>query len=56
MTGMDDWRKDNVPRPQARLPLDAEDWSWREDRAPGERASDRDDRAVARPPGSPDRD
>src|SRR3954467_9589301 len=33
---MNDWRKDNFPRPQARLPLDAEDWSWREDSgAPG---------------------
>ena len=47
MTVVDDWRKDNVPRPQARLPLDAEDWSWREDRAPGGRVSDRDDRAVS---------
>ncbi len=43
---MTDWRKDNFPRPQARLPLDAEDWSWREDRAPGGRVSDRDDQSV----------
>jgi N-acetylmuramoyl-L-alanine amidase len=28
---MTDWRKDNFPPPQARLPLDAEEWSWRED-------------------------
>src|SRR5918993_2927738 len=29
---MTDWRKDNFPPPQARLPLDAKEWSWREDR------------------------
>src|SRR5215213_11941251 len=43
---MSDWRKDNFPRPQARLPLDAEDWSWREDTASSRPSSDLDDRAV----------
>jgi hypothetical protein len=43
---MTDWRKDSFPPPQARLPLDAEEWSWREDRASGERASDRDSQPV----------
>src|SRR5829696_6806688 len=31
---MNDWRKDNFPKPQAHLPFDAEDWSWRVDRGP----------------------
>src|SRR5215208_5641980 len=43
---MDNWRRDNFPRPQARLPLDAEDWSWREERTSSGRVSDRDDRSV----------
>jgi N-acetylmuramoyl-L-alanine amidase len=37
---MTDWRKDNFPPPQARLPLDAEAWSWREDPPSGGRAMD----------------
>src|SRR5687767_8761075 len=37
---MTDWRKDNFPPPQARLPLDAEEWSWREEPASGGRALD----------------
>jgi N-acetylmuramoyl-L-alanine amidase len=43
---MNDWRKDNFPRPQARLPLDADDWSWREDGSSSERESDLDNRAA----------
>jgi N-acetylmuramoyl-L-alanine amidase len=43
---MSDWRKDNFPRPQARLPLDAEDWSWREDRTSSQRETDLDNRTV----------
>lgn len=43
---MNDWRKDNFPRPQARLPLDADDWSWREDSSSSERESDLDNRAA----------
>ena len=43
---MNDWRKDNFPRPQARLPLDADDWSWREDSSSSKRESDLDNRAV----------
>jgi N-acetylmuramoyl-L-alanine amidase len=43
---MTDWRKDSFPPPQARLPLDAEEWSWREDRASGERASDRESQSL----------
>ena len=39
---MNDWRKDNFPRPQARLPLDAEDRSWREDRGAKDQSLDRD--------------
>jgi N-acetylmuramoyl-L-alanine amidase len=49
---MDDWRKDNFPRPQARLPLDAEDWSWREDSAATGRVADRDSRPVRARPGA----
>lgn len=41
MTGMNDWRKDNFPRPQARLPLDAEEW-WREDLSSRASGLDRD--------------
>ena len=41
---MNDWRKDNFPRPEARLPLDAADWSWREDRTSRTRESDADNR------------
>jgi N-acetylmuramoyl-L-alanine amidase len=43
---MSDWRKDNFPRPQARLPLDAEDWSWREDHATTTRGSNPDNQSV----------
>jgi N-acetylmuramoyl-L-alanine amidase len=43
---MNDWRKDNFPRPQARLPLDAEDWSWREDRGSNGPGPDRDPQPV----------
>jgi N-acetylmuramoyl-L-alanine amidase len=43
---MNDWRKDNFPRPQARLPLDAEDWSWREDRGSTGLDPDRDSLPV----------
>lgn len=46
LTGMSDWRKDNFPRPQARLPLDAEDWSWREDATSSQRESEIDHRAT----------
>jgi N-acetylmuramoyl-L-alanine amidase len=41
---MNDWRKDNFPRPQARLPLDAEDWSWREDQRSSQRELNLDNR------------
>jgi N-acetylmuramoyl-L-alanine amidase len=41
---MNDWRKDNFPRPQARLPLDAEDWSWREDQPSSQRELNLDNR------------
>jgi N-acetylmuramoyl-L-alanine amidase len=37
---MTDWRKDNFPPPQARLPLDAEEWAWREDPTSAGRALD----------------
>jgi N-acetylmuramoyl-L-alanine amidase len=43
---MSDWRKEHFPRPQARLPLDAEEWSWREERTPGGSASERDSESV----------
>src|SRR5215212_10874129 len=43
---MSDWQKDKFPRPQARLPLDAEDWSWRENRATTTRESDPDYQSV----------
>ncbi len=43
---MNDWRKDNFPRPLARLPLDADDWSWREASSSSEREPDLDNRAV----------
>jgi N-acetylmuramoyl-L-alanine amidase len=46
---MSDWRKDNFPRPQARLPLDAEDWSWREDHATMTRGSNPDNQSVPGP-------
>jgi N-acetylmuramoyl-L-alanine amidase len=49
---MNDWRKDNFPRPQARLPLDAEDWSWREDSGGTGRVSDRDPGPVPVRPGA----
>ena len=48
---MNEWRKDNFPRPQARLPLDAEDWAWREDRDTTEQVADRDRRPVRARPG-----
>jgi N-acetylmuramoyl-L-alanine amidase len=41
---MNDWRKDNFPRPQARLPLDAEDWTWREDQPSSQRELNLDNR------------
>jgi N-acetylmuramoyl-L-alanine amidase len=43
---MSDWRKEHFPRPQARLPLDVEEWSWREERTPGGSASERDSESV----------
>src|SRR5215213_9619302 len=43
---MSDWQKDKFPRPQARLPLDAEDWSWRDSRATTTRESDPDNQSV----------
>ena len=43
---MSDWRKDNFPRPQARLPLDAGDWSWRDDRTSSQRESDLNNRTA----------
>ena len=43
---MTDWRKDNLPQPRARLPLDAEEWSWREDGASAGRPLDRIDPVV----------
>ncbi len=43
---MTDWRKDNLPRPQARLPLDAEDWSWRENRDSGGLEPNGDGRTI----------
>src|SRR5215213_7914679 len=43
---MSDWQKDKIPRPQARLPLDAEDWSWRENRATTTRELDPDNQSV----------
>jgi N-acetylmuramoyl-L-alanine amidase len=43
---MSDWRKEHFPRPQARLPLDGEEWSWREERTPGGSASERDSESV----------
>src|SRR5829696_6629770 len=49
---MNDWRKDNFPRPQARLPLDAEDWSWREDRGSTGPVPDRDSLPVRSRPGT----
>lgn len=49
MRVVDNWRKDDFPRPQARLPLDAEDWTWRQDRASLDRESDRDKRAARGP-------
>jgi N-acetylmuramoyl-L-alanine amidase len=49
---MNEWRKDNFPRPQARLPLDAEDWAWREDRDSTEPVSDRDRPTVRARPGT----
>ena len=48
---MNDWYKDNFPRPQARLPLDAEDWSWREDRGSPGQGADRDSQTVQARPG-----
>jgi N-acetylmuramoyl-L-alanine amidase len=49
---MNDWRKDNFPRPQARLPLDAEDWSWREDHGSTGSVPDRDSLPVRSRPGT----
>ena len=49
---MNDWRKDNFPRPQARLPLDAEDWSWREDHGSTGPVPDRDSLPVRSRPGT----
>src|SRR5215217_8662451 len=49
---MNDRRKDNFPRPQARLPLDAEDWSWREDRGSTGPVPDRDSLPVRSRPGT----
>ena len=43
---MDNWRKDNFPSPQARLPLDAEDWSWRQERTSGGEVSNRGNRIA----------
>jgi N-acetylmuramoyl-L-alanine amidase len=43
---MSDWRKEHFPRPQARLPLDAEEWSWREERTPGGSAPERESESV----------
>ena len=43
---MDNWRKDNFPSPQARLPLDAEDWSWRQERTSGGEVSNRGNRVA----------
>src|SRR5215217_8301954 len=52
---MNDWRKENFPRPQARLPLDAEDWSWREDRGSTEPVLERDFQSVRPGPGTKSR-
>src|SRR5215217_1363264 len=49
---MNDRRKDNFPRPQARLPLDAEDWSWREDHGSTGPVPDRDSLPVRSRPGT----
>lgn len=48
---MNDWRKDNFPRPQARLPLDAEEW-WREDLSSRESGLDRYAQPVVAGPGT----
>jgi N-acetylmuramoyl-L-alanine amidase len=49
---MNDWRKDNFPKPQAHLPLDAEDWSWRVDRGSNGPGPDRDPQSVRSRPGA----
>src|SRR3712207_3162780 len=49
---MNDWRKDNFPRPQARLPLDAEEWWWREDVSSTAPGLERDAQPVSAAPGT----
>src|SRR5215212_2521094 len=49
---MNDWRNGNLPRPQAHLPLDAEDWSWREDRGSPGWGVDRDSQPARARPGT----
>lgn len=43
---MNEWHKDNFPRPKARLPLDAEDWSWRDAHGSEPAVLDLDSRPV----------
>jgi N-acetylmuramoyl-L-alanine amidase len=48
---MNDWRKDNFPRPQARLPLDAEEWWWRDDASSAASGLELDTQPIPAGPG-----